>query len=373
MRAEVNFEELKRATLRLQGTVSDRSLSHVGISASNGQLLLTATDRVLSIYSKLPAKVIEEGVIFVPGKIFLDLSKELPTGTIRLIANNQQLEVEAESGTKFHMKIPLLNDLEWFNPPEFETPNQAIVETAALAYMINQVQFCISQESPRAFGTVGLLHKPENQRVRLVGTDGFRLSYCDIFLDAPESFLAEGICLSKRALNELLRLCQEGSEKILLRIDEGATTLEASTDECRIFVRLSAIRFPNYLGVLPTANLNLVKLSRAQVQNVMRRVMLAADKSRALQLSFSNSSLTLRSKTIGSSEGEESIDLDGYRGNQRDLSVNGRFLSDVFSAIAGDRITLQFKSSEDPIVIVPEEELPQCKSLHVLVPIRESV
>jgi DNA polymerase III sliding clamp (beta) subunit (PCNA family) len=148
--------------------------------------------------------------------------------------------------------------------------------------------------------------------------------------------------------------------------------MHASVENYQVFVRLSSVKFPNYEGVLPSANLHFVKLSRPMIQTAMKRVLLAADKSRALQLSFSNSSLTLSSKTLGSSEGTESISLDGYKGAQRDLFVNGKFLSDVFSATNSEKLMLQFKAAEDPIVVVPDEELAKCKSMHVLVPIRES-
>jgi DNA polymerase III subunit beta len=372
MKIKLSHTELKAAASRMQGTVSDRTLSAIGLKAEKGLLTITASDRVLAIYSKADCDIIHEGNCFVSGKIFIDLTRELPDGVIALNTDDKFLHISSRGPTNFDMKIPLVTDVTWHQPPVIQTTNKGTLPSDAIAYMINQVQFCISQESPRAFGTVGFMHKIDDSNVRLVGTDGFRLSYCDINTDLPTEFLAEGICLSRRALNEIVRMCQDGDQKITMSIDSTNSTLEIETSRTRLFIRLSSVRFPNYLGVLPTANLNLVKLSRTQVQSMMRRVMLAADKSRALQLCFSNSSLTLKSKTIGSSEGLEQIELTGYKGPDSELSVNGRYLADVFSAISGETITVQFKSSEDPIVIVPEQDADICKALHVLVPIREN-
>ncbi len=103
-----------------------------------------------------------------------------------------------------------------------------------------------------------------------------------------------------------------------------------------------------------------------------RRVLLAADKTNALRLSISEGALTMSSRTAGSSESHEALPAQGYKGGKTNLSINGRYLSDVFSHVATDELTLQFKGEEDPIIIVPREEPLDCRSMHVLVPIREN-
>jgi DNA polymerase-3 subunit beta len=372
MRIQFQPSELRVAVARLQSTVSDRSLSAIGLKAQDGTLQLTASDRVLSVYTSIPCSVQEAGSVFVQGRLFLDIIRELPEHQTRIHLESTNLVIESLSNSHFLMRIPLINDQIWREAPEFLSANSCRIPSDRLAYMIHQVDFCISQDSPRAFGTVGMMHRTGENKIRLVGTDGFRLSYCDIEVQTDKNFLNEPVCLSKRALSELYSISQSGAPEIDLRIDSESNTMYASIDNHQVFIRLSAVKFPNYEGVLPSANLNLVKLSRPVIQTAMKRVLLAADKSRALQLSFSNSSLTLSSKTLGSSEGSESIALEGYKGVQRDLFVNGKFLSDVFSATNSETLMLQFKAPEDPIVVVPNDELNKCKSLHVLVPIRES-
>ena len=103
-------------------------------------------------------------------------------------------------------------------------------------------------------------------------------------------------------------------------------------------------------------------------------MLLAADKSRALQLSFSDSSLTLNSKTMGSSEGRETVPLVDYHGPRFDIAVNGKFLTDIFTTTESNDLTLHFNqdSNEDPIVNVPRQEPSDCRSKHVLVPIKQN-
>lgn len=169
-------------------------------------------------------------------------------------------------------------------------------------------------------------------------------------------------------------MCGEGFSHIKLSITQDGNTMVAEVPGYKIFVRLSSVRYPNYMGVLPQRKLSGVVVSRSHFQNVTKRVLLAADKSRALQLSFSDSSLTLNSKTMGSSEGRETVPLVDYHGPQFDIAVNGKFLTDIFSTTESKELALHFneESNEDPIVIVPKNEPAECRSKHVLVPIKQN-
>jgi DNA polymerase-3 subunit beta len=364
---------LNLAIQRVQGAITERTLAHIGLKTDTRGLHVTAADRMLAIFSTFPATVAREGVAFIPAKIFSDVVRELPEGNINLQTLDRQLCITAGERREFTMKIPLVEDTTWRDPPGFDTSNSAELSAAKLGYMIDQVQFCVSHDSPRNYGTVGYLHRPsKGAGIRLVGSDGFRLSYCEVDLPLPDEFLANGICLSKKALAEISRLGSEGFDKIKLSISQDQTTLLIEVPDHQVFVRLSAVKYPKYTGVIPDTKNPKVLVSRNQLQHVAKRVLLAADKSRALQLSFSDSSLTLSSRTMGSSESKETVQLDEFFGPKCDLVVNGKFLAEIFATTPSEKVTLQFKDAEDPIVVVPREEPADCKSKHILVPIRET-
>jgi DNA polymerase III subunit beta len=372
MKVTLNKPELSLAIARTQGAISDRTLAYIGLKASENQLQVSAADRVLLVFSSIPAQVDKQGLAFVPAKIFSDVVRELPDGMVMLEDADQTLTITAGKNKEFLMKLPKIKEKEWKEPPVVESQNFADLPSEKLYYMIDQVQFCVAHESPRNYGSVGFFHKTDASRLRLVGTDGFRLSYSEIEITLPKAFLDSGVCLSKRALSEMQRMCAEGFPTVRVAISDDNTTLMASAPDYSIFVRLSAVKYPNYQGVLPKNSLTPIKISRPHLQSVAKRVLLAADKSRALQMHFANSVLTLRSRTQGTSEGMESIPLHDYSGGERDLAINGKFLTDVFSTITSEEVTLNIKSEDDPIVLIPKEEPQNCHSMHVLVPIREA-
>lgn len=373
MKLECDRQELYFASQRMQGAVSDRSLSHIALKADSNNLTFAATDRLLAVYSEIDCPISKPGSVFVPAKLFLEVVKELPSGIVQLESDGHHLTVTSLSKGGYMITIPLVSGLEWQEPPEFESIDRVELSAKMLGYMISQVQYCIAAESPRNYGSVGYLHQSKDHSLRLVGTDGFRLSFCDFKAPIPEGFLDKGVCLSKRALSEIARLCSEGFEKVSVSISEDKTTILVETAGYQIFVRLSAVTYPNYLAVLPKNEMAEVTIPKSFLQSAVKRVLLAADKkTKALQLNFTDSLLTLSSKAIGSSEGKEDIPIESYNGPDRFLVVNGKYMTDVLSAHVGDNVKLRFRDSSEPMVFLPADKMIDCRSEHILVPIKET-
>ena len=372
MKVSIGKSQLSTATTRSQGAISERSLAQIGLKAEGDRLHVSVADRVLVIYCSMECIVEKEGESFIPARLFSDVVRQLPDGPVILEQQGSFLTITAGERKEFEMKLPRIDSKTWREPPRIDSVNTAELPSEKLSYMIDQVQFCVAHESPRNYGAVGFIHRPRGNNLRLVGTDGYRLSFSEMECELPENFLENGVCLSKRALNELQRMCGEGFDFVKVSISEDNTTLLTEVPDYQIYVRLSAVKYPNYQGVLPKKKLTPISIPRPYFQSVTKRVLLASDKTRALQLCFSDSSLTLKSRTVGSSESQESIALASYQDGDRELAINGKFLTDVFSTINSEEVTLNFHSEEDPIVLVPNSEPASCQSMHVLVPIRES-
>lgn len=362
---------LNLAMARAQGAMAERNLAHVGLNARKGRLFVAAADQALAIFNDLPCDVAKEGVAFVPAKLFSDLARELPEGQVLIEKDGPNLKVSAGPNREFQMKLPVIEDITWREPPSVDYENTAVIPVSKLAYMIEQVGSCVATDSPRNYGTVAFLHRPQPDKscLRLVGTDSFRLSFCDIRTDMPDSFLKNGVSLTKRALAELTRVASEGFESVKLSISDDQTTLVAEVPNYQIFVRLSAVKYPNYTSVIPDIKQRGVLMNTNHMKSVTRRVLLAADKSRVLQLSFSDASLTLSSRNTAHSESRERIGLEGYHGAKCDIAINGKYITDIVSVTGAEKMSLQFKDAVEPIVLTPYGEPNDCSTKHILVPI----
>lgn len=373
MKVQLSRKLLFEVMNRLQGAISERSLANLGIRAQADSLQIAAADRVLSIYSQIPCEVQTPGTAFVSARFFSDVVKELPDGQVNFQVQGPIFLISSTESGEFNIKIPVIENTFWVEKPNLEFDLPVRISASNFQYLVDSVHYSVSQDSPRNYGTVAFLHQPKPALLRMVGTDGFRLALCDIELQTDIPSLAEGICLSKRGLLELARLTNEGFEEIEISISKDRTALIAQVPDYQIYLRLSSVKYPDYGAVLKKQSTQVVHLKKAVLQAVSRRVLLAADKkSRALQLSFSHSSLTLSSKTMGSSEGKETISLDDHNGSNHKLTVNGKYLSDTLGVITSESLTLSLREENDPIILIPEGEPQGCSSKHVLVPIKES-
>ena len=370
-----NKSALAAMIVRVQGALTEKSFAKIGLKCENNLLRIAASDRILSIFSQAECTVEHAGTSHVPARLFCDVVRELPEGDVQVRLDHSQVVVTAGRDDAFLMKLPTLDDAVWEDPPSIDFHPPIDIAPQAMKYMIDQVQFCISADSQRNYGSVAYLHMTDDSHLRIVGTDGFRLSYCDTPLSSQAEALPKGVCVSKRALGELAKMCDEGVQASLpvnVCVSSDLGTLAASMRNYELFIQLSAVRFPDYQGVVPRSQPFALKVPKQGMQAVVKRVLLAADKNRALHLSFGDKTLTLSSRTMGSSEGRERVNIEDYRGPAGRFSVNGKFLFDALTTTSSNEVNIHFDGEDKPVVLVPDKEISGFTSRHVLVPIKEN-
>ncbi|MBP6218176.1 MAG: DNA polymerase III subunit beta [Oligoflexales bacterium] len=371
MHVKIARDGLVSISHRVQGAIEDRGYAQIGLKAEGSVLSASVVDKTMAAYASSSCQVDQSGVVFVPARIFIDITRELPVGIISLIKEGSVLVVKGGASNQFIMKLPIIEEAFWREQPTFLHASSCSISSAKLSYMIEQVSFCVNIECPRNYGTVAYLHKDSSGVLRLVGSDGFRLSYCDINSEMPENFLEKGICISKRSLLELHKMCQEGSQEILIAISSDQSMVSATINNYDLFFLVSVIKYPNYKTVIPSGHQKKVLVDKVVMQSVTKRILLASDKMRSLQLSFSNEGLTLSAKDVGTTEGKELVNLNLQGNFDQKIAVNGRYLNEIFSICSGQEIEMQFEDEETPILIHSISEPKDCKSQHVLVPLQE--
>lgn len=374
MKLTIEKRSLLIMTQRVQGGLGDKNFSFIGLkSSTEGTLIMNGKDRALSVYCEEECKIEKKGVLFVTAKLFCDVVKEFPNCLIEIYSESSQLILRAKENFDCTIKLPTLEELQWQDESSFLDKFESVeLESAKLSYLVEQVQFCINQDSPRVYGAVGYLHSTNDEKLRLVGTDGFRLSLCEVSHGLPGGFLDKGICVSKRGLNEITRMSNEGFDSIKLSLSNDQKVLAAEVPGYKIYILLSSVSFPKYQSVIPKEHPSVVSVDRSRLFGVMKRVLLAADKTRTLKIHMARQLMTISSRNVGNSEGCEKIRVDGTAEQVDNLAINGKFLSDVVSSTNSSMIDIRFNDDESPILVTPKAEPDSCRSLHVLVPIKES-
>ena len=371
MKIQTSKHQLHNATAGMHASLSDKTLAWTALkSDGEGQVLLTASDWLLSVYHRIAGEVAEAGECFVPSRLFADVVRELPEGTIQLETRDAVLVVTAGTANEFYFKLPLIEDGVWPEPFVLQDERKIRFSALDLSYMIEQVLPSIDTESTRHFATVGCFHKTEEGYLRLVGSDGVRLSYCEIKAEGDKQHFPDNVCLPRRGLSELARMCGDEGEELALYVIRDNTILAAESSRRQVFIRLSAVEYPRYFNSLPADDTQLKsKAGRVALQTVIKRALLATDSTRVVRMKFSKNRLLLSAHS--SSECREVLPLENSLDKGYKIDMNGKFMFDILATVTSDNVWISFRGNDSPFTIVPEIELPACRSRHVIPPIQE--
>ena len=373
MKIQTAKKLLSNAASRIQACLSEKRMAHIAMKTFDNRLTLAASDWAISVYHHIDCEVAEHGESFVHSALFANVIKELPEGTVQLERHETTLVVTA--GGSFSFKFPLFKDGDgWPEPHEIDEKDELEFASDDFGYLLDQVLPSVRGDASRAYGTVGYLHRTTDGKLRLVGTDGCKLSYCEMVVDG-DSPVPDKICLEKRGLAELSKICSDDKdhkEKIKVAVIKKNSMLAATTASQQMFIRVSEVDFPDYLEVLPTDMSYKAVIDRRKLQGAMKRVLLASDNSHTLQVSFSDGRIEVSASNDSSSESREVFTIDASLKEAVKLDLNGKYILEFLSTTNSDNISAGFQDVDHPIVIVPQTETPNCKSQHVLLPIKES-
>ena len=296
----------------------------------------------LGIRVSAPAQVEREGDAVVPGRLLLDVVRSLPKDELSLEYRSSQQDVEVVSGTaKFHLRTLPLEDFPKLPEPNGSTmrvPSRAFVET------INRVARSASRDETRPHLT-GVLVSASGKELRMVATDSYRLSVKETSLDQPLDGELEAN-VPARTLQELGRVA--GTE------DDGEIEIAALENQVVFRVgdtvlssRLVEGRFPNYRQLLPETFEHELRLSTAELLEVVRRISLLAQKNAPLRMAFSEGTLEVSAQTPDVGEASESLPVP-FKGEPLEIGFNPEFLRDGLESAESEELVLKLISPLRP-------------------------
>jgi DNA polymerase III subunit beta len=356
MELKIGVAELAKALGRSQGIVEKKStmpiLSHVLLEAKNGtDLVVSATDLDLAVSSDHKCEVLREGAVAVSARHLYDIVKALPEQTVTLKrAQNNYLEVR--SGPS-EFRIVGLPAEDFPALPKFDKVPFADVEPAALLEMIERTFFAVSTDETR-YNLNGVFFEPSGETLRLVATDGHRLSLSERPMGASFG-LKRGVILPKKGLAELKKLLGEATESGEEKPEAKLGFVENSAIFRRpgvvLVMRLIEGLFPDYKQVIPKAGEKVVRLGRGRLLETLRRIsLLSTDKAHAVKLELGKGSLKVLSQNPDLGEAKEEVPVD-YAGEPLKIGFNARYLMEVLGVVKSADVVLELADDLSPGVM----------------------
>ncbi len=373
MKFSVLQEELTRGLGIVSRAVSPRStlpvLSNILVATDGGRLRLSATNLELGITSWINANIEEEGSTTVPARTFTDLVSTMPPDKtdISLNASNQTLNVR--SG-KLNTDIKCIDAQEFPPMPSPDQEPEVELNVADLKEMIQQVVFAASKDEARPILT-GVLLTAEKEELTMAAADGFRLSVRTASLSNPIGKPIKAV-IPARALSELARISEDGSEVITMSLPPGRGQVIFRTQNTEVISQLIEGTFPDYKQIIPKGHQTRTLLSTAAFLKACKQAeIFAREGSLIAQINITPGSEDMEPGEVeisGQSEetGSSQSVLDAtIEGEDLIIAFNVRYLREVLDVISTPNVALETTKPTSPGVIRPvgEEEF-----LHVIMP-----
>ncbi|MEW5975299.1 MAG: DNA polymerase III subunit beta [Acidobacteriota bacterium] len=348
--------DLLREVALTQGVVEKKTtipiLANLLMEASGARLNIAATDLDTGIRTSCPAEVKKEGAITTPAKNFLEIVRNLPDAEIKVkkLENNY---IQLVCGSSSFKLVGLPRD----NFPALPEPAKMLVEVPArvLQTLINRTIFAIAGEESRyTLNGALLLLRPLS--VTMVTTDGHRLAHIEKQQNLEHLDSEVRALVPKKALAELQRLFSEARDEEMVSFGKDETHLFFQMGGRLMFSRMLTGQFPNYEAVLPRERHTSILLDREELASAIKRVALMADdKSRAVKLGIEKDRLEITASNADLGEAREEIETH-YSAGPFQISFNCHYLLDFLSAIADEKISIEFKDEQSAGQMRPAAE-----------------
>jgi len=355
----INKDDFAKGLHRVQSIVEKKGtmpiLYNVLLEAKLNELTITATDLEVGLKGTHPAEISQEGKATLSAKKLYEVIKELPEKKVSLKMKENQW-VQILSG-KSLFKIMGLEAEKFPSLPSFEEENFIAAETETLKEMIEKTIFAVSTDESR-YNLTGVFFSQriseEDKALRMVATDGYRLSLIERSLNTEVQGLEKGILLPKKGLAELSKLIDEGGEKLWFKIKNNNFIVKK--DKVLLIMRLLDAEFPDYRQVIPSKTKKNISLKRNQVLDSLRRVaILSSEKTKGVKFNFSQDLLELSSYNPELGEAKEEVAVE-YKGEDFLIGFNSRFVLEVLNSLKSEDVVFGLEDSSSPVLIRPAND-----------------
>ncbi|MBE9490109.1 MAG: DNA polymerase III subunit beta [Bacteroidetes bacterium] len=352
----INREQLLFPLQQIVSVIEKRQtmpiLSNVLLVVNENGLVLTGTDLEIQLIAQINLDNFEIGEITVPARKFLDIVRLLPNeAEIKIELLNDKMKVTS-GRSRFS-----LSTLPADNYPEFsesELENQFLINAGKMKKALDKTIFCMANQDVRYYLN-GLLLNISNSKLKLVASDGHRLSIYEDNIGEATGFEAR-IILPRKGVLELTRLLDD---------EEAELNIQFSNSNIRIYVKnlifsakLVDAKYPDFSKVFEQTFFNQIQIQRQLLKDALTRVaILANEKFKGITFNVSDGLLKLNSHNPEHDEADEELIIE-YKGEPLSIAFNSQYLLDAVSNLDSELAVLTIASNASSCFVEEPEQQP---------------
>lgn len=363
MKFKISKQDLYKHISIAQKAISNKSsiqlLENILFETKGNQLILNSTDLELSIETKIECDVHEEGKVLIKSTLIGNIINKMPQDDIMITAVNDNVNIRSQNSV---FDIPAQDASEYPSLPEISEEQSLTLENSEIAKSIRETIFATSQDETR-LNLMGVLFEVENQKIRFVGLDGYRMAVRTIPTNAD--FSIKNI-VPKRTFNELSKILDETSTQIIFTTGH----IVFINGDTKIYSKLIDKPYIDYKKIINNSYDTKVRVNRNDLINSLERAQLLSTGNQA-----SLSRFRFEDDNINISSNSEYGKLDenvfsNQEGEDLEIAFNTKYVLEGLKAIEEDEVVLHLTSNLSPMNIYPVSDYDDY--LYLVLPVRLS-
>jgi DNA polymerase-3 subunit beta len=347
-------------------------LGGIKMEVDNDQLTLQATDLERAIICTIPAENHEKGeapqAALVNGELLAKVASRLPQGEVVVRTVEERVELSC-GGVKIDLLTMPLED--YPEIPKLPDQMSCSIPREQLQQGFEQTTFAaLSARETSRLSLTGVDMILQEDKLRLVATNGYRLALKEEPLDRPPASGGGEYLVSSDSLKELLGiLAQLDAERVEFYQDEQKRNLFFKVGSVIFAAKLLQEEYPDFERVIPRGNKIALHLDRLAFLEALQRVEItAAEESGAviLEVDEARETLAISSQSAEKGEAKEILKL-LQAAEPIKVSFKAEYLIEALKKIDAAEVTLWLEDPESAGLLEP---VPQGGFTYVCMPIR---
>jgi len=360
------FKALQKVINVIPSKTTIDILYNILLNTEDGKLKIIATDLEITQISWCDCKVEESGSIVLPGKLLMDILRELPdTDLVFKVDKNFKISMSSKFG---EYKISGQNINDYPSVPTLETEESINLKNEYLKRMIEKTLYACSTDNLRPALT-GVYCQIFTDHIRMVSTDGHRLGKISNS-DFSSPNVQRELIIPTRALNLVARnISDDGSQEILI----GKNHVLFKFTDTLLFSRIINEPYPDYERGIPQNNSRELLINRDMMIASVKRVSLFSNPiSFQVKLRLSDNRIDIFAQDIDfGGEAHESLDC-SYAAAEMEIAYNANYLLDTLRHIGTEEIRVSLESTDGPGLVFPQTQKDQEELIMLIMPVRLS-
>jgi len=314
-------------------------------------LRLSTFDYETSARATLNAAVSAEGKALVSGRLLADICRSLPNKPVEMSIDGPKVTLTCGSA-RFSLQTMPVEDY----PTLPEMPEaRGTVSSSLFAHAVSQAVTAAGRDDMLPVLT-GVRIELDGDSIAMLATDRFRLSQRELTWSPSAPDIDSAALVPAKVLADTAKALTGGNEiSIALSstgTGEGIIGFEGSAGGGvrRTTTRLLDGDFPKVRSLFPNEHLTVARVDRTELVDAVKRVSLVAERNTAVQLAFTDGSLTLDAGSGEEAMASERIEA-GVNGDDITTGFNPAYLLDGLTALESPFVELAFTQASKPVVL----------------------